>query len=215
MPYEPTLDPASPVPDYERYSHYVENAEAICVVACGCRMSVGKCREPVWNCMHFDGQVEYWTKYRRGREVTKEKALQLVEDSIRGGLVVTGSNSQDQPSVFCLCCRDCCQVLRPFIENFNTNAVARSNYLPRWDLEKCKICNTCQRACPTKAIGRHLSHQDGERDHRIVMPDRCVGCGICSAVCPREAITMDKVREVVPEPTAKEAFARQAAGIVW
>ena len=215
MPYEPRLDPASQVPEYERYSHYVNNAQAICVVACGCRMSVDRCKEPAWVCMHFDRQAEYWIKYRRGHELTKEEALQLIEDSIRGGLVVTGANTQEQPLVFCLCCRDCCVVLRPFIQNFNTNCIARSNYVPQWDLEKCKICSTCQKACPVGAIGRHLSHEEGERDHMIVMPDRCIGCGVCSAVCPREAITLERVRETVPEPTAREAVARSRAERAW
>jgi len=215
MPYEPTLDPASRVPEYERYSHYVNNADRICVVACGCRMSVDRCAKPVWNCMHFDRQAEYWIKYRRGIELTKEEALQKIEDSVREGLVVTGANTQEQPLVFCLCCRECCAVLRPFIENFNTNAIARSNYLPQWDLEKCKVCSTCQKACPPEAIGRHLSHEEDERDHMIVMPDRCIGCGVCSAVCPREAITLKRVREAVPEPTLKEAIARNRAEMVW
>ena len=216
MPYEPMLDSASQVHDYERYSHYINNAERICVAACGCRMwSVDRCAKPVWTCMQFDRHTEYWIKYRRAIELTKEEALQKIEDSVREGLVVTGQNYQEQAMTFCLCCRECCVILRPFIENFNTNAVARSNYLPEWDLEKCKVCSICRRACPVGAIGHHLSHEEGEGDHMIVMPDRCIGCGVCSAVCPREAITLKRVREAVPEPTAEEAVARSRAERVW
>ncbi len=215
MPYEPTLDPAAEVAPYERYSYYVNNAQAICVVACGCRMSTDRCKEPVYVCMHFDRQADYWIKYRRGHALTKEEALQLIEDSVRGGLVVTGANSQEMPLVFCLCCRDCCVILRPFIENFNTNSFARSNFIPHWDLEKCKICNTCLKGCPVGAIGRHLSHEEGERDHQMVMPDRCIGCGVCSAVCPRGAITLKRVRDAVPEPNRKQAVGRQGAERMW
>jgi len=215
MPYEPTLDPAAEVAPYERYSYYVNNAQAICVVACGCRMSTDRCKEPVYVCMHFDRQAEYWIKYRRGRALNKEEALQLIEDSVRGGLVVTGANDQEMPLVFCHCCRDCCVILRPFIENFNTNSFARSNFMPHWDPEKCRVCNTCLRACPVGAIGRHLSHDEGERDHQIVMPERCIGCGVCSAACPREAITLKRVRSVVPEPIRKQALGQHVAQRAW
>jgi Fe-S-cluster-containing hydrogenase component 2 len=215
MPYEPTLDPAVEVAPYEKYSHYVNNARSICVVACGCRMSVDHCKLPVYVCIHFDRQAEYWIKYRRGRELTKEEALELIEDSVRKGLVVNGTNDQEMPLAFCLCCRDCCEILRPFIENFNTNAFARSNFIPHWDLTKCNACNACQKACPVGAIGRHLSHIEGERDHMIVMPDRCIGCGVCSAVCPQGAITLKRVRDIVPLPTRKEVVGRHAVERVW
>lgn len=215
MPYEPTLDPAAEVAPYERYSYYVNNAQAICVVACGCRMSIDHCNEPVYVCIHFDRQAEYWIKHRRGRALTKEEALQLIEDSVRGGLVVTGANDQEMPLVFCLCCRDCCVILRPFIENFNTNSFARSNFMPHWDLEKCRVCNTCLRACPVGAIGRHVAHDEGGRDHQVVMPERCIGCGVCSAVCPRGAITLKSVRDVVPEPTRKQAVGKHVAERIW
>ena len=215
MPYEPKLDPEAGVPDYERYSHFINQAERVCVVACGCRMSVGACHEPVWVCMHFNEQVEYWTKYRRGRELSKEDALQLVEDSIRGGMVVTGQNSQDFPFVFCLCCKDCCVVLRPFYENHIRGSVVVPNYLPEWDLEKCKACSTCRKACQPGAIGRHLSHVEGERDHMIVMADRCIGCGVCSAVCPREAITLKRVRNTIPEATGYDAYLKTKEAVLW
>ncbi|MFC1994635.1 4Fe-4S binding protein [Chloroflexota bacterium] len=44
------------------------------------------------------------------------------------------------------------------------------------------------------AVGRHLSHIEDDRDHVIVMADRCVGCGVCSAGCRQGAITLKKVR---------------------
>ncbi|MEE8470943.1 MAG: 4Fe-4S binding protein [Dehalococcoidia bacterium] len=215
MPYEPRIDPDAEVPDYERYSHFIGIADRICVIACGCRMAVEGCRNPVWTCMHFNEQVDYWTKYRRGREISKEEALQLIEDSVRGGLVVTGQNSQEFPFVFCLCCKDCCVILRPFYENHIRGSLVAPNYLPEWDLEKCKACSTCRKACQPGAIGRHLSHVEGERDHMIVMEDRCIGCGVCSAVCPREAITLKRVRNTIPEPIAWDAYMKFQAGMLW
>ena len=215
MPYEGRLDPSAPFNDYESYSHYINKASAICVVACGCRMSVEGCRNPVFNCMHFNEQVEYWVKYRRSHELTKEEALELIEEQIKGGLVVTGQNSQLAPLVFCTCCAECCVILKPFIENHITNSIQKSNFLPQWDHEKCKVCKICSDACHPKAIGRHLSHVEGEKDHRIVMEERCYGCGVCSAVCPREAITMVRVRDHVPEEEMMQAGMKYWQAKVW
>lgn len=46
--------------------------------------------------------------------------------------------------------------------------------------ERCRVCYTCVRECPAKAI-RVL---DGQAD---VLPTRCIGCGNCVQVCGKKA----------------------------
>lgn len=46
--------------------------------------------------------------------------------------------------------------------------------------ERCRVCFTCVRECPVKAI-RIL---DGQAE---VMPERCIGCGNCVRVCSQNA----------------------------
>jgi signal transduction histidine kinase/Fe-S-cluster-containing hydrogenase component 2 len=46
--------------------------------------------------------------------------------------------------------------------------------------EKCKVCYTCVRQCPAKAI-RIEQGQAG------VIPERCIGCGNCIRVCSQNA----------------------------
>ncbi|HOB53725.1 MAG TPA: [Fe-Fe] hydrogenase large subunit C-terminal domain-containing protein [Acidobacteriota bacterium] len=46
--------------------------------------------------------------------------------------------------------------------------------------ERCRVCYTCVRECPAKAI-RIL---DGQAE---VIPERCIGCGNCIRVCSQEA----------------------------
>ena len=43
--------------------------------------------------------------------------------------------------------------------------------------DKCRICYTCVRECPAKAI----KISDGQAD---VIHERCIGCGICEYKCP-------------------------------
>ncbi|MDY0001582.1 MAG: [Fe-Fe] hydrogenase large subunit C-terminal domain-containing protein [Polyangia bacterium] len=47
-------------------------------------------------------------------------------------------------------------------------------------LNRCRVCYTCVRRCPAKAI--RIAKQQAE-----VMPERCVGCGNCVRVCSQGA----------------------------
>lgn len=50
------------------------------------------------------------------------------------------------------------------------------------DKEKCKLCLSCIRICPVKAI------KTGEDDFPQVIQERCIACGSCMATCSPEAI---------------------------
>jgi hypothetical protein len=86
MPYEATIDPAEKVEPWERASYYVEQASSICVVACGCRASTNRCTRPLWSCIHFDRETEYWVNYRGGHYLSKDECLQLLADSVKTGV---------------------------------------------------------------------------------------------------------------------------------
>ncbi len=45
---------------------------------------------------------------------------------------------------------------------------------------KCRVCYTCVRECPAKAI--KIAKGQAE-----VIPERCIGCGICTKVCKQHA----------------------------
>ena len=46
--------------------------------------------------------------------------------------------------------------------------------------ERCRVCYTCVRECPAKAIGI----SDGQAH---VIAERCIGCGNCARVCSQGA----------------------------
>jgi len=56
--------------------------------------------------------------------------------------------------------------------------------------EKCRMCYTCVRECPAKAI----CISDGQAE---VLPDRCIGCGNCVRVCSQKAKRMLSSKEPV------------------
>jgi signal transduction histidine kinase/Fe-S-cluster-containing hydrogenase component 2 len=56
--------------------------------------------------------------------------------------------------------------------------------------ERCRVCYTCVRECPAKAIGI----SDGQAH---VIPERCIGCGNCARVCSQGAKkVLDGTRDV-------------------
>jgi signal transduction histidine kinase/ferredoxin len=56
--------------------------------------------------------------------------------------------------------------------------------------EQCRVCYTCVRECPAKAIGI----SDGQAR---VIPERCIGCGNCARVCSQGAKkVLDGTRQV-------------------
>ena len=60
--------------------------------------------------------------------------------------------------------------------------------------EKCKVCYTCVRKCPAKAIRI-------EQGQATLIPERCIGCGNCVRVCSQKAkevvFDSDKVHDLL------------------
>ena len=56
--------------------------------------------------------------------------------------------------------------------------------------ERCRVCYTCVRECPAKAI-RIINGQ------AEVMPERCIGCGNCVKVCSQNAKVFRNETETV------------------
>ena len=70
--------------------------------------------------------------------------------------------------------------------------------------DRCKVCYSCVRGCPAKAI-RILDRQ------AEIVADRCIGCGNCVRVCTRGA---KKVVNTVPDVEALLATHPKVAALV-
>ena len=60
--------------------------------------------------------------------------------------------------------------------------------------ERCRVCYTCVRECPAKAIRIH----DGQAE---ILGERCINCGNCVRVCSQHAkrvvSTIDDVKRLL------------------
>jgi len=63
------------------------------------------------------------------------------------------------------------------------------------DIEKCKGCELCVVACPSKVI-RLADDVNGKGYHYAYMenPDACTGCVNCALVCPDSVITVYRLK---------------------
>jgi Fe-S-cluster-containing hydrogenase component 2 len=68
--------------------------------------------------------------------------------------------------------------------------------------DRCKVCYTCVRECPAKAI--RISNGQAE-----VIPERCIACGNCVKVCSQGAkVYIDSQRK--GDGTSSKADAKTA-----
>ena len=56
--------------------------------------------------------------------------------------------------------------------------------------ERCRVCYTCVRECPAKAI--RIVERQAE-----VIPERCIGCGNCVRVCSQHAKRVASDEQIV------------------
>ncbi|PVZ09176.1 4Fe-4S dicluster domain-containing protein [Porphyromonas loveana] len=62
--------------------------------------------------------------------------------------------------------------------------------------QRCKGCNLCVVACPTKTLELHPNEVNDKGYHYSYMkePENCIGCTSCAMVCPDGCITVYKVK---------------------
>ena len=62
--------------------------------------------------------------------------------------------------------------------------------------ERCKGCNLCVVACPSKVLALQKKKVNNKGYHYAFMqnPDDCIGCASCGIVCPDGCISVYKVK---------------------
>jgi 2-oxoglutarate ferredoxin oxidoreductase subunit delta len=62
------------------------------------------------------------------------------------------------------------------------------------DVEKCKGCELCVVACPTKvlALAKEVNGK-GYHYSEMIQLEACIGCASCALVCPDSVITVYKM----------------------
>ncbi len=186
IPVKKSISLQSSVMPYEQVTSILDAHRSFAVANCICRQEqqlLGHdCGKPLETCLAFDGAVEYFVQSGRGREITREEAEALIDQAEKSGLVLQPGNIRN-PGNICMCCGDCCGVLRTIKLKPKPADEVASDFYAVLNTELCTGCKICARRCQMEA----LTVTDGKA---ILDLDRCIGCGLCVSTCKPGALML-------------------------
>ncbi|MCP4763066.1 MAG: 4Fe-4S dicluster domain-containing protein [archaeon] len=198
---------------FEQAKNLVEKSRRVAVMDCACRthMKIYNNGKPInkypFNvCVMFNSWADYTIEHGFGREISKNEALEVLTEAAKSGLVHTTQNMQEKSTFMCNCDRDCCIMLRGLNQFKDLGLVANSNFIPEYEEEKCVLCKKCIDLCPM-----HVISELEEKKKITLELSRCIGCGVCAFNCAKEALTMVKKFDAIPESNIMEAMTKTIA----
>lgn len=179
--------------NYEDMRGMMNQAKSFQLMDCICRKKKTLQNDPckqkhtLKNCMVFfktEKALDYF--HFGGEVVSKEKALEVLEQTEKEGLVHCTYNTRNQVIWVCNCCPCCCDLLIGLNEYKSPYLLTRSNYFAEINEETCSECGVCaKKRCPVEAIS------NGNGPYRVDR-DRCIGCGVCVPFCKTESISFKR-----------------------
>jgi Pyruvate/2-oxoacid:ferredoxin oxidoreductase delta subunit len=165
--------------------------EDIGVVECACRAAQSPHKRhcgPTQTCMIFGTKLV--SALKGGvKLLSKQEALELLEDQHRRGNVHTAYFRSIQGlAALCNCCKCCCGGIKLMKESA-IRTMAGSGFIADCDIDACIKCSTCLRVCPFDAI-------DIVNGDFTVNASKCMGCGVCVSKCPNKALSLKKSDEI-------------------
>lgn len=199
LPVEKEIPIHYEVVPHQKVSEVFKNAKCLYLLDCACRVAWHRCDKPIENCFIFGSFGDWLFESGRARRVSLNKALKIMEENEKVGLVAMTDNSQN-PIFVCNCCGCCCHFLRGLNELDRPNSIASSGFLSSIDLDICNGCGECEAICQIKAV----KVIDGVAK---VDDGRCLGCGLCVARCPVDAMSLIPSERAEPPRNVGELVA--------
>jgi ferredoxin len=197
IPIEETIDPEEKTFTAEEAHQFIQDlpTEDFQLVPCPCRtrtekLDIRECRDkfPIGNCIMIGGTARHFEKTGLGSRVTREQAIQYLDDMVDHGLIPATQNYMTGKfGIMCLCCGCCCSNVRGRTLWDNTTAMLPSPFIPIAG-DECVQCETCIDRCMLGAL-----HLDEEEEKVVVDAEKCIGCGVCAIACPTEALKLHRM----------------------
>jgi len=208
IPMDKTIEPdIQAVYPYHMMESVIQQATVFAVCHCPCRMIArlrGRgCEHPMEVCMKFDEVAQYVIERKLGKEITREKAREIIKQSEEAHLVHFVDNVIDGIKHNCNCCGCACWNVGSIKRRKIPRDILMATYFIReTDEDECTGCGECVEVCPVDAIAM-------EGDFPTVDKGWCIGCGVCVAKCPTGAAKLklrpDKIDQV-PAPDFKKLY---------
>lgn len=158
IPIEQAIQGETRRASYEEISKYLNEAKVFTVSDCSCRTSrevmgegCGHLKEDM--CIQLDHAAEYYIRTKRGREITREEAFEIIKRAEENGLMhqIPNFDGTGKTHAICNCCGCSCFAMR-IAQMYSNSDMVRSNYVAHVDQDKCVACGECVENCPTNAV---------------------------------------------------------------
>ena len=189
VPVNVTVESQNQVMAFEDVRQMVEDAGAVAVTNCSCRIIHGITDVPLEVCMQLNKAADYALERGTGRALTKPEAVEMLKMCEEEGLVHCVENKFGLGHVICNCDNVGCGNWghdRAYVKKFT----APSRFKARVESELCTSCETCVERCFFDAVS-----MEGPDGTALIDADKCMGCGICVPTCPGDAIVYEEIRE--------------------
>jgi Na+-translocating ferredoxin:NAD+ oxidoreductase subunit B len=191
VPINQDVAPGSTIAPFDDVMKIIGEQKTIMVAECICRKE-GRlldrgCDMPLEACFSFGSQADYYVQNGMGRYVTPDEAKAIVKKNLDEAPLVINMANTRKGGGFCMCCGDCCGILRSLKMQPKPAEAAKSNYRAVVNAAECTACEACVDRCQMDAI----SVTDGAA---VINYDRCIGCGNCAAACPALALRLEKTQ---------------------
>lgn len=191
IPVNKSINVEREVMPYERVEELVRAHERFAVSNCICRQEhhiLGKgCDKPLESCLTFGMAAETVVRNGRGRAISRDETLAILERAEETGLVLQPANAKD-PLFICTCCGCCCGVLRSIKRDPRPASLVSSPFCASLNADTCTGCATCVERCQMEAIRLDDSKA-------VLNLDRCIGCGLCVSRCPTDSLSLVRKSE--------------------
>jgi ferredoxin len=196
IPLNKSISVENVVMPYERAEELIRTQKSFAVSNCLCRQGeriMGKgCDKPGESCLQFGMAADSVVRNGRGRAISMEEALAILQRAEEVGLVLQPNNAKD-PLFICTCCGCCCGVLKSLKRYPEPASMVVSPFWASLNAETCKGCGLCTKRCQMEAI-----HMDNKKS--VLDLNRCIGCGLCVSTCPTHSLSL------VRKPKAKQPY---------
>jgi Na+-translocating ferredoxin:NAD+ oxidoreductase subunit B len=191
IPVNKSISVQNEIMPYERAEELLQSKEHFAVSNCICRQELqvlGKgCDKPLESCLTLGMAAESVVRNGRGRAISREEALEVLDRAEKAGLVLQPANAKDALFI-CMCCGCCCGVLRSLKRDPKPASVVSSPFLASLNTADCKGCGICVKRCQMEA----LRLEGGKAE---LNQDRCIGCGLCVSTCRTNSLSLIRKAE--------------------
>jgi len=186
VPVGKSIDNTQEILTYENAEELVRAQRRFAVAPCICRREAeimgNGCGKPVETCLVFGAASDYYVRNGIARKIDKQKALDILKEADKEGLVLQPSNAQKIVNI-CCCCGCCCQVLKSFKRYPQPATLVSTPFVTSLNPSTCEGCGVCVDRCQMEALLL-------EDEKPVLDVDRCIGCGLCVSTCPTGSLTL-------------------------